>query len=151
MNKNHMKKPHKTPRKATEGVWYAVRGAGGWRLLAHPFRAGSQIEDHSAFWEQIVAPWLALEHKLSQKKLRELELHPYGFPRGRVTKIRGGFTVYHGDDWRPFIAKAEIERAFHLTKRAKWVLDDHETRIDWDRDQARGLLGISDEHQKQNP
>jgi len=126
------------------GIWYIIRDTEGWKLFAHPFRPESKIEDHTAFWEQILAPYLAMKYRLPKKLERELALHPYAFPRGRVTKIGKQFVVYHGNDWQPFPARAEVAKAFHLVNRdrVKWVLDEHEMRMGWDMECVSDLLSL---------
>ena len=143
--KTQTNKPGKTVRNISEGIWYVVRDATGWKLFAHPFHPESKIEDHTAFWEQILAPHLALKYNLSKKYERELALHPYAFPRGRVTKVGKHFIVYHGNDWQPFPARAEVAKAFHLGNRAKWVLDEHEMRMAWDVKCVGDLLNLKAE------
>lgn len=127
---------------AVEGVWYVAKDTDGWKLFAYPFRPESEIQDHSAFWEQILAPYLALKYKLPKKLEMELALYPYGFPRGRISKVEGKFFVYHGADWHPFPAQAEVAKAFHLSKRAMWVFDDHETRLEWDVERVSRSLNL---------
>ncbi|MDF9833081.1 hypothetical protein M2103_001298 [Ereboglobus sp. PH5-5] len=131
-------------KRASEGIWYVIREGEGWNLFAYPFGKDSKIEDHSAFWEQIIAPWLAAKYKLTKSSAEELALHPYGFPRGRVTKVGKTFTIYHGDDWAPYSAAAKVAaKAFHLPKTANWVFDEHETRNEWDCAAIESLLPMN--------
>jgi hypothetical protein len=128
----------------SEGIWYLVRVADKWKLFAHHFHPESPIEGHPAFWEQIVAPNLARSYQLSQAAARELALHHYGFPRGRVALVDGVLKFYHGNDWQRFITREEIEKCFNPDSgRSQWIFDEHETQLDWDCEQVGRMLGIA--------
>ena len=130
----------------SEGIWYLVRDVDKWKLHTHKFHPKSPIEGHPAFWEQIVAPNLARSYKLSKPAARELAMHPYGFPRGRVAIVEGVLKFYHGNDWQRFITRQEIEKCFNPDGGAsQWVFDEHETQIDWDYEQAQKVLGWSED------
>jgi len=90
-----------------------------------------------------VAPKLARAYKLSAPDSRELALHAYGFPRGRVALVDGVLKFYHGNDWQRFISREEIENHFNPDAAAsQWLFDEHETQLDWDREQVRRVLRL---------
>lgn len=130
--------------KGQEGIWYIIKDAGEWKLFGYPFWRGGRIENHCELWEQTLAPYLATQHRLPRRLKSELLLHPYGFPRGRVTKLGDVFNIYHGNDWEPFPAREKVAEAFHLPDTANWVFDEHETRNDWDMACIRNILNIED-------
>ena len=128
-----------------EGIWYLVREVDKWKLIPCKFRPKSSIEGHPGFWERIVASRFARAYKLSKSAARELALHAYGFPRGRVALVDGALKFYHGNDWQRFISREEIEKHFNPDGGgSQWVFDEHETQLDWDREQVGRVLGMGD-------
>jgi len=140
--------PVRLPRKnesGREGIWYLIKGIKGWGLCVNKFSPDSTMLYHPAFWERHLAPRLARQYKLTRQAAAELALCPYAFPRGRVTRIGGGFRMYHGADWMPFVTKDAIEAAFNIKGKAKWFEDGHERCIAHDKDAVRRLLQITDD------
>lgn len=127
----------------SEGIWYIAKDTDGWTLFTFPFRKDSEVEDHSAFWEHILAPYLAIKYNLSKNMEKELALHSYGFPRGRVTRIGKRHIVYHGNDWAPFPPKAKVATVFNLPGRIQWKYDEHETRLASDISVTYDILNIA--------
>ena len=127
---------------ASEGVFYVVRDINGWKLIAYRYHVQTEELDHTAFWEQKVAPFLAFRYRLKRSMATELALHPYGFPRGRVAKTDQGFMIYHGNDFLQLISKIEVEQKFAVHGKARWQPDDHEHCMDYDTKAIVRLLGI---------
>lgn len=125
---------------SAEGVYYVVCLKGRWRLFYHRHEAGDQDWDHTAFWESSVVWQIARSLRLPPAKAKALALHPYGFPRGRVTKVGRRFRVYHGNDTQGLIDRAEVEEAFGIRGLAQWCEDDHEHCLDFDSASVRRLL-----------
>jgi len=135
--------------KPSEGIFYAIRNPEGWSLCAYRFDQCPE-SGHPQFWEDTVAPSLAKRWSHDDPaRFRELKAdlvnHPYGFPRGRVTKMGRQFVVYQGDDFRGLIARKAIEAAFDIGKRCRWEFDEHERCLRADKDSARCCLGIRED------
>lgn len=128
----------------SEGVFYVVRDINGWKLISYRYHDQPEELDHSAFWEHKVAPFLAFRYRLKRIEAIELALHPYGFPRGRVSKTDKGFIIYHGNDFLQLVSKLEVEHKFGVQKKAHWQLDDHEHRLEYDTVAVVQLLGLQE-------
>ncbi len=131
----------------SEGIFYVIRNPDGWGLYAYRYDQYPEA-GHPQFWEDAVA--IVLARRWSQNdssRFRNIEAdlvnHPYGFPRGRVTKPGRQYTVYHGNDLRGLIARKVIETAFDIGKRCHWEFDQHERCLRADKDGVRLCLGIS--------
>lgn len=136
------------PVEPSEGAYFYVRYPLGWDLYA--VRALDRgFIGHSTLWEELVCPDLAKQWsktlKVPAKALeRELKLHVYGFPRGRVSKGSGrSWLVLHGGD-ASGLSKVKVECAFQIGKRAKWERDSHEQCQAADRDAVREILKIKE-------
>lgn len=108
--------------------------------------------NHYDWWEAslagIVAEKWAKRLRVTPKKLeQELAMLPYGFPRGRISKVGRRFLVLQGGDLTPAmsISKDAIEAAFGIAGRCSWQFDEHEQCIAEDRDEMRRVLGIRGE------
>jgi hypothetical protein len=139
--------PSKT--QPSEGIFYVIRNPDGWSHCAHRFDQCPE-SGHPKFWENVVAPTLARRWSHDDAaRNRELEAelvnHPYGFPRGRVTKIGQQYVVYHGNDLRGLVARKAIEAAFGIAKRCRWEFDEHERCLRADKEGVRRCLGIRED------
>lgn len=133
---------HKVSRKPSEGIYYVVLlPEEGWTLLTHRFDVGGD-NDHSTWWETtlagvVAAKWAAVLGRSPQVLRREIVLHPYGFPRGRVSLAYGEetFLVLHGADLKRSmcVTKRMIEDAFGIVRACSWEFDEHEQCQDEDQ------------------
>ena len=134
-----------------EGIFYIIALFGGWSIM--PVRFDQQTEfGHTDFWEQLVVDYLVTQwHSKgintfpSPADLRAALLPlVYAFPRGRVVRQGDQFTVYHGNNLKPFMkmSRKSIEGDFGIQGRATWVFDEHEQCAAHDRDQIREVLGL---------
>lgn len=149
-------KPNPAPKISPEpvrskGVFYVVRDINAWMLVAYRYHDQPEELDHSAFWEQKVALFLAFRYRLKKSLAKELALHPYGFPRGRVAKTDQGFVIYHGNDFFPLVSKREVEQKFAVQGKARWQLDDHEHCLDYDTEAVVKLLGLQERRHSPRP
>ncbi len=118
-----------------------------------PVRFDRQSEfGHTEFWEQSVVDYLVKQwHSKASKTFPtpadlRAALLPlvYAFPRGRVVRQADQFTVYHGNNLKPFMkmSRRSIEDGFGIQGRATWVFDEHEQCVATDRDRMREVLGL---------
>jgi hypothetical protein len=136
--------------KPSEGIFYAICNPEGWSLCAYRFDQCPDITGHPELWQRLVAPALAQRWSHDDPaRFRDLEAeltnHPYGFPRGRVTKVARQFVVYHGNDLRGLITRKAIEAAFDIGNRCRWEFDEHERCLRADKDGVRRCLGIRED------
>lgn len=142
------------------GIYFVVCFPDRWRLIAHRCEADTDF-GHPRYWKELV-PALAEAWSKRDRDWRVLDLHekrqrvaglagrlaPHydGFPRGRIALPTGLRIprVYHGDNVEPWmkIGRQDIERAFGLEGRAKWVFDEHEQCTPMSRDAVMEVLGI---------
>ena len=147
--------------KPTLGIYFVVRFPDRWRLIAHRCEAATDL-GHPHYWKEL-APVLAEAWCKRDAGWRSLDLHEKrqriarmaerlasqydGFPRGRIAQPSGVRIprIYHGENVEPWmkIGRQEIERAFGLEGRAKWVFDDHEQCIRTSRDAVMEVLGLT--------
>lgn len=134
-----------------EGIFYVVREPTGWRLVAHRFSRGHD-RNHVEMWEEDIVPGLARlwDRQLNDavpRLARLLSVLAFAFPRGRVTKLKDKFMIYHGDDLRPFmnVSKKQIEDAFGIAGICRWVFDDHEQCVDFEKEEIRGTFQIAED------
>jgi len=135
----------------SEGIYYITRGPDGWLLTVRCFTANEDFS-HGDFWEEELARRVAVQWA---KRLRcaavdlvsRLRLLTYAFPRGRVTKVDGKFLIRHGKNLLPFmrVSRKEIERAFGISGRCQWELDEHEQCLKEDKEAIRDWLGIEED------
>ena len=134
-----------------EGIYYVVREPTGWRLAVQHSETDNDPQ-HQAMWEEETAPELASQWAtvlpMDAGELEEqLKILVFAFLRGRVTKLKDKFVVYHGNDLQPFmkITRAEIENAFGIAGKCRWALDEHEQCIQFEKDELRGLLQLTED------
>lgn len=115
----------------SEGIFYIVRNPEGWEPLCYRFDEFPEF-DHSDFWEEFVVPvvsmrWAKVLGLKASKLEKELELLPYAFPRGRISRNSvTQYVVYHGGNLPSQISKKTINRMFGLPSNANWEFDSHE-------------------------
>lgn len=126
----------------SEGVFYVLCLKRTWRVHVMRHEVDGAAWDHAEFWQRMVAPMLAKVHGLDPRAKEELALHPYGFPRGRVTLTKAGWRIYHGGDFDRLVARTDVEGEFGLAGIAKWSRDDHERCLAFDREGVCRLLGL---------
>ena len=134
-----------------EGVYYVVREPSGWRLAALRFNAGEDYQ-HQAMWENDLVPalarqWSAALRRDAQELESLLKIMAFAFPRGRITKVKDTFVIYHGNDLRPFmrVNKKNIEHAFRVVGRCRWQFDDHEQCVGFEKEEVRQALQLSED------
>jgi len=136
---------------SSEGIFYLIALFREWAIM--PVRFDQQSEfGHTDFWEQSV-----VDHLVTQWHSKVINTFPapaelraallplvYAFPRGRVVRQGDQFTVYHGNNLKPFMKMSRrfIEGDFGIQGRATWVFDEHEQCVAHDRDQMREVLGL---------
>ena len=140
-----------SPRAGSEGIFYIIALFGKCAIM--PERFDQQTEfGHTDFWEQSVVDYLVTQwhSKVINTFPTPADLRSallplvYAFPRGRVVRQGDQFTVYHGNNLKPFMkmSRRSIEGDFGIQGRATWVFDEHEQCIPADRDQIRDVLGL---------
>ena len=136
---------------SSEGIFYLIALFREWAIM--PVRFDQQSEfGHTDFWEQSV-----VDHLVTQWHSKVINTFPapaelraallplvYAFPRGRVVRQGDQFTVYHGNNLKPFMKMSRrfIEGDFGIQGRATWVFDEHEQCVAADRDRMREVLGL---------
>ena len=123
------------------GIWYLAKSPKGWTLFPLSFRSSKNEIDHAQFWEAAVAPFLSREWRLGASMIREFALLAYAFPRGRAVKEANRTLFYHGRDFARFASRDQIARAFSL-QQYTFKFDFHERCQQWDKEEARRILGI---------
>lgn len=134
-----------------EGIYYIVREPTGWKLAVQLSEAGNDPQ-HQTMWEDETAPalasqWAATLQMSAGELEHQLKILVFGFLRGRVTKVKDKFVVYHGDDLQPFmhISKKQIEDAFGIAGKSRWTIDDHERCIEFEKEELRSLLRLTED------
>ena len=140
-----------TPADPREGIYYVVREPDGWRLFAHQFASGAD-RNHVEMWEEDLVPALARqwERRLAGAVLdldRLLTVFAFAFPRGRVTKVKDRFVIYHGNDLHASmrVSRTSIEKAFGVTGICHWEYDDHERCVAFEKDETRRALRLTED------
>jgi len=140
--------PDKNP-EPSEGLYYCVRFPVGWYPLTYRFDDLPEL-DHSAFWQEHVAPVLACvwaeRTGIDVDQLEsELYTRQYRFPRGRVQNVSlGGYRVSYGEDLPAGISKGTMNWAIGLPDQIPWEKDRHETCLVEDREYVRKRLEITE-------
>ena len=136
----------------SDGIYYVVRFPQGWKLIFCRYAENPEDCDHSEFWGKLISQFLvpiwAKALKEPAKQIAEaLHLHTYGFPRGRITVKDGKIYVLHGSDLKSFheVKRKDIERAFGIYGKARWIDDEHEHCQDYDKQMLRELLHIKED------
>lgn len=131
-----------------EGIYYVTPTPNGWELLAKPFARGEEL-DHGTWWEETVAAkvaaaWVKTLSVHAKRLAAEIGLHPYAFPRGRVSRAGDSFLVVHGADLKPAmkVSKRKIEECFGIVGKCDWLFDEHEQCQLVDQETVCGVLGI---------
>lgn len=134
-----------------EGIYYIVREPSGWRLAAWRFAVG-QDREHQAMWETDLAPalarqWAAVLQTDAHELEHALKILAFSFPRGRVSKVKDQFVVYHGNDRKPFmhLSKKVIEHSFHIVGRCRWKYDEHERCVGFEKEELQCVLGLTED------
>ena len=140
-----------SPASPREGIYYIVRDPDGWRLAAQWGAPGKDTQ-HQTMWEEDLAPaladqWASADAGTATELANALKILVFGFPRGRVTKVKDKFVVYHGNDLKPFmrISKADIDAAFGIAGQSRWALDDHERCVQFEKEELRSLLQLTED------
>ena len=113
--------------------------------MPHRFSGRGDEIDHSQYWETTVAPLLADEWKLSNSQASELSLLVYGFPRGRVVRVRNSYIFFNGEDYSQFATIKQIANAFSLNSGFAFKFDDHERCQLEDKQALRALLNLQED------
>ena len=134
-----------------EGIYYVVREPDGWRLAAQRFAPGEDHQ-HQTMWENDLAPALARQWAAALRcDAHELEgllkIMAFAFPRGRVTKVKGKFVVYHGNDLKPFmrVSKRAVEQAFRIVGQCRWKFDDHERCVAFEKEELQQTFRLTED------
>jgi hypothetical protein len=134
-----------------EGIYYVLREPAGWRLAVHRFACGEDYQ-HQAMWEKDLAPALARQWAAAlPAELHEMEsllrIMVFAFPRGRITKVKDKFVIYHGNDLKPFmrVSKKAVEQAFHIVGQCRWQFDDHERCVGLMKEEIQQALHLSED------
>jgi hypothetical protein len=133
------------------GIYYCLRNPDGWEAFSYRFDEYPEC-DHSELWESYCAPilaqrWSARLKKPAAQLERQLSMHSYAFPRGRVARpheSKAAMTVMHGGDTPKGISSSTINRLFSLSAATKWVRDEHERCQADDRDAVRSILKLTE-------
>jgi hypothetical protein len=114
-----------------------------WQVVTcHDLNCDADV-GHVDLWTMVIDR-LATAWRRDERVLKNHLRNNYtGLPRGRVTKVRDGFMLFHGKDapvehWIPMVV-----RKFDLKARSvKVVFDEHEQMIPEDRMKVSRVLGI---------
>ncbi len=135
----------------SEGVYYIVREPTGWRLAVQ-LSAPGEDHQHQAMWENDLAPalagqWAAALRRDAGELEDILKILVFAFPRGRITKVKQAYVVYHGNDLLPSmdVSKKDIEAAFGIAGKSHWKLDDHEQCVRFEKDELRSVLRLAED------
>ena len=135
----------------SEGIYYVVREPSGWRLVVRKFATGED-QQHQAMWEKDIAPALARQWAAAlpgdpRELERLLNIMVFAFPRGRITKVKNKFVVYHGNDLKRFmrVSKRAIEQAFCIVGHCRWQLDDHERCVGFEKEEIQQALHLTED------
>jgi hypothetical protein len=135
----------------SEGIYYVVREPSGWRLVVHKFATGEDYQ-HQTMWENDIVPSLSRQWAAALPvDVRELEgllkIMVFAFPRGRVTKVKDKFVVYHGNDLKRFmrVSKKAVEQAFRIVGHCRWQLDDHERCVGFEKEEVQQTLRLTED------
>ena len=115
-----------------------------WRILTCHDLGFDGDTGHPKVWASVI-PYLATAWGRDPRAMkRRLALHCYSLPRGRVTRLKNVYLLYHGSDSpipAPDWTKAVVD-AFGLQgRRVKPVFDEHEQRLTSDVRALARVLG----------
>ena len=134
-----------------EGIYYVVREPSGWRLVTQRFAVGEDRQ-HQTMWEKDIVPafarqWAAALGADPGELETLLKIMVFAFPRGRVTKVKNKFVVYHGNDLKRFmhVGKRAIEQAFCIVGHSRWQLDDHERCVGFEKEEVQQMLRLTED------
>lgn len=147
----------------SEGVFYVVRLPDGWQLCSFRFDEYGPIGLPDC-WVQVLEPFLTIwfaelekgspaefdaRHAAIEKELGLLVAGYDTFPRGEVRRSESGkqFIVHHGGELSRamHVPRREIEAAFGIEKRAKWIEDPAHISDHRAAQRVRALLSIPEQ------
>lgn len=130
----------------SEGIYYILPYPGKWSLFPYRFDQFPEI-DHSELWESYCSAMMASawskKLNVSPRQFRSqiMEL-VYSVPRGRITKGKGGYLIFNGNDWKQTgISEQDIRAAFGLPATSKLMFDDHEVQFEEQTTELNSLTG----------
>lgn len=132
--------------KRTGGYYWVPRpgeGALVWEVATcHELGFDSET-GHVDMWTAVVDRLARLWRRDGGALRRALENHPYGLPRGRVTRPGKRFLINHGGDWPRDDGLERVLLAFGIEPDAARALpDEHERTTRADRAKLTWSLGI---------
>jgi hypothetical protein len=146
---------------APGGIYFLIPFPEGWEVCAFRFSLYPD-SGHSFFWEQAVAPLLALRWARQRHAAADLDRQPAlivalkrrlaglydAVPRGRAQPplgTPGRCVVHHGNDLTPDLGltRQDILKSLGLRADTRWVFDGHETMNPDSVRQLQRLLGLS--------
>jgi hypothetical protein len=138
--------PNETPPPPRTGAFYWVPvppvQSLTWQVLACHHLGFDGDTGHTKVWPAIIPHLAAIWGRDPRAMKRRLALHCYGLPRGRVTRLKNVYLLYHGDD-SPIPAPdwtTMVVDAFGLQgRRIKPLFDEHEQRLP---DDVRALARV---------
>jgi len=91
--------------------------------------------------------WAAVLRADARELKRVLKILAFGFPRGRVSKVKDHFVLYHGNDRKPFmhLSKEVIEHSFRIVGRCRWQYDEHERCVGFEKEELQRVLRLTED------
>lgn len=132
--------------KRTGGYYWVPRPEEGrvvWEVATcHDLGFDSEIR-HIDTWASVIDRLARLWGRDGGALRRALENHPYGLPRGRVTRPGKRFLINHGGDWPRGDGLERVLLAFGIEPGASRALsDEHERTMRADRAKLARALRI---------
>jgi hypothetical protein len=127
--------------------WFPIPGQSGprsWSLLiCHDLKCWDGIS-HRKFWPHVVEHLAAAWGKDTKPLQRRLLDHYTGLPRGRVTRLKTGYVIFHGNDSPVADWKTRIKARFQLAGvKVTPVNDEHERMLGEDHRALQDALGVA--------
>jgi hypothetical protein len=131
-----------------QGPYYWVpKPDGTWVLRAYVVGREDNSPDHSIYWREVVAPYMA-ELWGKESDTSSIKRLPYGVPRGRVSYFDKTYYLNHGGDSPELDWESKILGEFnllawarHRPNQLKVYADGHEKMLGQERSQINKLLG----------
>jgi hypothetical protein len=125
--------------------WFptSVSGSMTWQVLTcHELGCDADV-GHVDLWTHVIDHIATAWHRDRRLIKKYLKNSYTGLPRGRVTRVKDRFMIFHGKDapvpdWVPMVV-----RRFNLNRRSARVLfDEHERMLPEDRMRVHEALGL---------
>jgi hypothetical protein len=137
--------------KPEEGAYYWIPSPEGhWSLMPYYSSVYGEDVTHSDLWERSTSNLIAESWGLKEPDRSELSRHPYGLPRGRVSKGSSSFFLNHGGDSPvdPAILLRKVSSEFNLQAylakdKVKLLADNHEKMVREDYAAVSRILDLN--------